>query len=187
MNRKHLTAILAVSASTAFAFNYETLVKNAESTDGKAPISSIWQEQNAKALAEATSKEVIAGFTDSEASAMKLLSAVKPAYVTDPLDAYRIAEVTHWVMVDADASWYEFWREHRGTNRRVWTEALIATALGASDDYVKTFCLDQLRWCAFPCQTEQVARIGASGGKAVRDFAQMVVRELKGDRIGMCK
>ena len=184
MERRILVAILAAAAIPAFAFNYETLIKNAESTDGKAPIASIWQKENEKALAAAVSEGEIAAYTDSEEAAMKLLSSVKPAYATDPLDAFRIAEVTHWVMVDSDSSWYEFWREHRGPNRRIWTEALIATASGASDDYVKLFCLDQLRWCAFPCQAEKVALVGACGGKGVRDFAQMVVRELKGDRIG---
>ena len=187
MKRKHLAAILAAAALPAFAFNYETLIKNAESTDGKAPIASIWQKDNEKALAAAVSEESIAAYTDSREAAMKLLSSVKPAYDTDPLDSFRIAEVTHWVMVDADSSWYEFWREHRGSNRRVWTEALIETASGASDDYVKIFCLDQLRWCAFPCQAEKVGLVGARGGKAVRDFAQMVVRELKGDRIGSAR
>ena len=187
MERKHLVAILAAAALPAFAFNYETLVKNAESTDGKAPISSIWQDKNGKALDAAMSEEAIAAFTESEEAAMKLLSSVKPAYATDPLDAFRIAEVTHWVMVDSDSSWYEFWREHRGSNRRVWTEALLATASGATDDYVKIFCLDQLRWCAFPCQAERVGLVGAGGSKAVGDFAQMVARELKGDRIGAAR
>ena len=49
MKRKHLAAILAAAALPAFAFNYETLIKNAESTDGKAPIASIWQKDNEKA------------------------------------------------------------------------------------------------------------------------------------------
>ena len=187
MERKHLVAILAAAALPALAFNYETLVKNAESADGKAPISSIWQKENGKALSAAMAEESIAAYAGSREAAMKLLSSVKPAYATDPLDAFRIAEVTHWVMVDSDSSWYEFWREHRESNRRIWTEALIDTATGASDDYVKLFCLDQLRWCAFPCQADKVGLVGARGGRAVRDFAQMVVRELKGESIGIAR
>lgn len=180
MNMKTLTLLFACAALSASAFNYEALSKtDALSDTNGAPLASVWQDRNRAVLAAATADDEMESATASAAAALKLLSSVRPAYATDPLDAFRIAEVTHWVMVDAGSSWYELWREHRAANRRVWTEALLATALGASDDYVKIFCLDQLRWCAFPCQAEKIELVGAGGGRAVRDFAQMIVRELR--------
>ena len=181
MNAKFFLTLLATAALPAFAFNYETLVKNAESTDGKAPISSIWQEKNKAALDAATAEDVIAAFTDSEEAAQALLARVKPAYATDPLVSYQIAEVTHWVMVDSDASWYEFWREHRGDRRRLWAESLLRTAEKAADEYVQIFCLDQLRWCGCACQADRIRRLGVkSTSNGVREFVCWVIRELTG-------
>ena len=185
MNGKKLAAILASAALPVFAVNYETLVKSAESTDGKAPISSLWQRQNAKELAAATSEAAIVACTDSAEAAAALLARVKPAYATDPLDACLIAEVTHWVMVDAGSSWYEFWREHRGDRRKVWADALLKAVEGAADEYVAIFCLDQLRWCGSRCQVERLRALGAKAkSKPVAEFVRLLVRELEGDRIG---
>ena len=181
MKAKHGMMVLVAAAFPALAaVNYESLVKSAESTaGGKAPIASLWQEQNRPALEAALADEAIAAFTDTSEAARRLLARVKPGYGTDPLDACRIAEVSHWVMVDADASWYEFWREHRSDRRRLWTDALLETAERASDEYVRIFCLDQLRWCGFRCQADRILKLGArAGSKPVRELAEMVAREL---------
>lgn len=171
-------AVLQVVAAT----DYEALVRDNQSTEGgKAPIASEWQGANLDKLAAATDESVIASFVDSEEAALELLKNVKGAYKTDPLLAVQIVEVTHYVMTDANSSWYEFWRAHRDGERRLWTKALLKTAKESSDDYIKTFCLDQLRWCGYPCQAKCVTTIG--GGKAVQDFAAMVARELKGETI----
>ena len=177
-----LLILLPLAAFSAEEFDYVAVAaRKADPKDAATPLFSDWQARNEKSLAAALCEEEIAGFAETEAAALGLIARVKPAYQTDPLDACRIAETTHWVMVDAGSSWYEFWRAHRQSGRRVWTEALLKSAEAASDDYVKIFCLEQLRWCGRSDQTARIARIGErSGSKAVKDFARWVVRELGG-------
>ena len=180
MNAKVIFAMALFAAGSAMAVNYEALVKSAETSgDGVAPISSIWQKENAAALSKATAPEAVAACVADGASARALLAKVKTAYETDPVAAYQIAEVTHWVMVDSDAAWYEFWREHRGDERRIWTDALIDTALASRDDYIRLFCLDQLRWCACPCQVERIRPIGDNASAGVRQMVDLVIRGLE--------
>ena len=181
MNAKVILSVALLAAGSAMAVNYEALVKSAETSgDGVAPISSIWQKENAAALAKATAPEAVAACVADEASARALLAKVKTAYETDPVTAYQIAEVTHWVMVDSDAAWYEFWREHRGDRRRLWAEALLRTAEKAADEYVQIFCLDQLRWCGCKCGAKCLAAFAeGEKSKAVKDFAAWVARELE--------
>ena len=61
-------------------------------------------------------------------------------------------------------------------------KALLLRAEKADDGYVKTFCLDQLRWCApnCPCVRRRIGEIGSkSGDKAVGDMAELVLKELE--------
>ena len=173
----------ALAAAASYATNYEALVKSAESSgDGVAPISSIWQKDNELALAEATSPASIAECVADRDAADALLAGVKTAYETDPMTAFRIAEATHYVTAVPEPQWYEFWKESRRGARRTWTEALLARARSSDDDYVRIFCIDQLRWCAFPCQSGAVRALGNMREKGVWDFAQQVANELEGRR-----
>ena len=173
--------LLPFVAFSAKEFDYVAVAaRKTDPKDVATPLFSDWQTRNEKSLAAALSAEEIAGFAETETAALELIARVKPAYQTDPLDACRIVETTHWVMVDADSSWYEFWRAHRQSSRRVWTEALLKSAEAASDDYVRIFCLEQLRWCGYSDQTARIAQIGErSGSRAVKDFVRWVVRELR--------
>ena len=177
-----LSVCLAAASSLA-AVNYETLVKSAESSgDGVAPISSIWQKENETVISEATEPEAIAASVESREMADALLAEVKPAYETDPVAAVKIAEVTHYVMEGANVPWWVFWRSSRNGERRIWTEALIARAKSSDDEYVKIFCLDQLRWCAYPEQSQEILSVGDGVFGPAAKFAVQVAQEVGGRR-----
>ena len=74
--------------------------------------------------------------------------------------------------------------EWENTNDVVLAES---TAEESGDTYVKMACLDQLRWCGCdcPCVLKRIRAIGAQGDKSVKDFSEMVVRELTGKSIGL--
>ena len=56
---------------------------------------------------------------------------------------------------------------------------LIDTALASRDDYIRLFCLDQLRWCACPCQAERIRPIGDNASAGVRQMVDLVIRGLE--------
>jgi len=147
-----------------------------------APSAVEWQNTNDVALAEATTDDALAAIVADETSALGLLNRLKGAYATEPLVAFQVAAVSQWVMGE-DPSRFAFWKPSRSEGRRVWVKALIATAEWNSDNYIKTFCLDQLRWCGCncPCLQDRILKVGeTSGDKGVKDFAVWVVRELQG-------
>ena len=146
------------------------------------PLTSVWQLSQRKAIDEATADAVLAAFVKDAASAEALLAKLKGAYATDPLTLTQIASVSQWVMLP-DA-WYNFiWDGPHAAGRKVWVKALIGKAASSSDDYVRIFCLDQLRWCGRPCQAECIMKVAdASSSKAVREMADTVVRHIYGRR-----
>ena len=169
----------SVSAAAVFAVNYEEIAKAVEpSGDDVAPITSDWQQEHAQELAAATSPEALAACVESRDAARALLDGVKPAYETDPLAAFRIAAVTRYVMNSPEPSWYAFWRRSRHAERVVWTESLMDRARWADDGYVKIFCIEQLRWCAFPGQADAVRALGEGCEKGVHEFAAQVADEI---------
>ena len=132
------------------------------------PMAVEWQAKNKAALEAATSDKELVCFVRDLASARALLAEVKPAYATDPLKACQIAAVSQFVMRPG-------WEHARG----IWTEALFQAFMTAKDDSVRIAYLDQLRWCG--CQRHAGAiQVIVSGcrSKAVRDFADVVIREL---------
>ena len=172
--------VAALAAAAAMATNYEQLGKIAESYgDDVAPISSTWQKEHEAELAAATAPEAVAACVASRDAAKALLECVKTAYETDPLVAFRIAEVTRYVMLEPEPSWYRFWSSSRRAERELWTEALLDRARWTADEYVKIFCIEQLRWCAFPEQADAVRSLGEDCEKGVRDFAAQIAGELK--------
>lgn len=151
-----------------------------EDKGAKYPTAVVWSAQNDEALSAATSEDVLAAFAESDEAASALLANLKGAYASDPIALTQIAAVSQWVM-QPEPCWLFFWEPSRSAGRKVWVGALLSAAERNSDNYVKTFCLDQLRWCApnCPCVRRRIADIGAkSGDKGVKDMADLVLKEL---------
>ena len=142
------------------------------------PMAVEWHNANRAALESKTSKEAIAAFVADEASAKSLLGKVKSAYATDPMIAVQAAAVSQYVMT-AEPSWWEFWNWFSDSPREVWAKALLETAASSSDSYVVEFCVDQLRWCAYPEQAADLCAIGKKAKcKAVKQMVRMAVSEI---------
>jgi hypothetical protein len=62
--------------------------------------------------------------------------------------------------------------------RERWVAQLVKAAETSTDSYRTTFFLDQLRWCGRKADVKAVLAIGEKGCKAVKDFSEMVAREL---------
>ena len=132
------------------------------------PSAAEWQAANKDALAKATSDAELVCFVRDGASASALLAKVKPNYATDPLVASQIAAISQFVMRPG-------WENARG----IWTEALFKAFQTATDDSVRMAYLEQLRWCGCKKHAGAIQVVAsACKSKAVRDFANVVVREL---------
>jgi|GEM_PF-2771328 len=132
------------------------------------PSAAEWQAANKDALAKATSDAELICFVRDVASARALLAEVKPNYATDPLKASQVAAVSQFVMRPG-------WEHARG----IWTEALFKSFQAATDDGVRMAYLEQLRWCGCKKHAGAIQVVAsACTSKAVRDFANVVVREL---------
>ncbi len=147
------------------------------------PMAVEWHNKNDAALKAATTPEALKAYVNDAESAKALLAKVKGAYYSDPMTLTVAAAVTQFVMQPDDCGWlcsvgrfFAFWRT---CPRTVWTEALLSCPKESKDVYVQMFCLDQLRWCGTSSQAADIKAFGASArDKAVRDFAEMVAREL---------
>ena len=106
---------------------------------GAAPTAVEWQNKNDAALAAATRPEVLAKFVATPAAAEALLAQVGPAYAGDPLVLTQIAAVTQLVMCPKC--------DKAPAARKVWVAALEKAVESAKDDYVRTFCRQQLDLC----------------------------------------
>jgi len=113
--------------------------KDAMASDKAHPMAYEWQKANAVQIAAATKVEVLESFVKDEASALGLLSQVKGAYETDPLVATQIASVTQLVMCPKCSK--------ASTGRMVWVAALERVRAETKDEYIRTFCDQQLRLC----------------------------------------
>ena len=132
------------------------------------PSAAEWQAANKDALAKATSDSELVTFVRDVASARALLAKVKPNYGTDPLVASQIAAISQFVMRPG-------WESARG----VWANALFDAFRTATDDTVRMAYLEQLRWCGGTKHAGAIQVVAsACKSKAVRDFANVVVREL---------
>ena len=89
---------------------------------------------------------MLAGFVADAESADALLAQLKGAYETDPIVMTQIAAVTQWVMLP-DPCFLFFWKPCPSTGREVWKQALERKVSSAMDDYVRTFCRQQLELC----------------------------------------
>ncbi len=136
------------------------------------PMAVEWHNQNAAALDAAVKDDVLAAFVKDDESALALLDQVKDGYKTDAKAAIQIAAVTQWVMAKSEA---------RKAQRMTWVKALMLEAEETRCDYVKLFCLDQIRWCGCKCPrlAERVRKLGLNSSKAVTEMCDLVERGLK--------
>ena len=112
----------------------------------EAPLAVNWSRENDEKIAAATEESVLAGFVSDAKSADALLAQLKGAYETDPIVMTQIAAVTQWVMLP-DPCFLCFWRPCPSDGRVVWKQALERRISTAMDDYVRTFCKQQLELC----------------------------------------
>ena len=112
----------------------------------KAPFAVGWSQAHDAEIKAATEEEVLAACVADAASAAALLGKIKPAYESDPLVLTQIAAVTQWVMTE-DPCFLFFWKPSPSAGRKVWTEALARKIAESKDDYIRTFCRQQLDLC----------------------------------------
>ena len=98
-----------------------------------------WQQANPDAVRAATDVKVLSAFVASDAAADELLAQVGSAYDGDPMVLTQIAAVTQLVMTPGCPKAAEA--------RPRWVAALRRAKARASEDYVRTFCDQQLRLC----------------------------------------
>ena len=147
-------------------------------SDRQYPMAVEWHNTNRVALDAKASDDAVAAFAEDADAAKALLAKVKGAYATDPMVAVQVAAVSQYVMT-AEPSWWEFWTWFSDSPREVWTKALLDTAAAADDAYVAEFCIDQLRWCAYPEQAADVCAIGRKAKcKALKQMVRMAVSEI---------
>ena len=110
--------------------------------DGKddgIPTAVAWQNDNEAEIADATKPETLRGFVASDAAADALLAQLKGAYASDPLVMTQIGGVTQLVLCPKCPK--------ATACRRIWVAALERRIASSDDDYVKTFCRQQLWLC----------------------------------------
>lgn len=163
---------LVLAAGALFAKDAEILDirPSAESMKG-APTSVTWQHQNKAALNAAVQPTALKAIVSDAAKADALCAAVQPAYYTQPLKAFQLAAATQYVMTPGVDAKY----------RKLWACALVKAGKKATDASVKQFFMDQLRWCACEKCIPAVYEI-AGAEKNLKDFADMIARELKGKK-----
>ncbi|MGN0853362.1 MAG: hypothetical protein ACI4Q3_08300 [Kiritimatiellia bacterium] len=173
-------AALAASAadSNPFADYGPATASNAAS-----PMAAEFQNRNDDDLAQATTPEALSVFVKDETAARDLLAKVTSAYASCPKTLTVVAAVSQHVMRKEEGCPFlnalAFWRRSRAAERGVWTRSLLAVAGASNDYYVQMFMLDQLRWCGMPCQAPAIRALGSRSSGGVREFADLVARELE--------
>ena len=122
--------------------DYGVAMKDSE----KSPFAVGWSQAHDAEIKAVTEEEVLAACVADAASAAALLGKIRPAYESDPLVLTQIAAVTQWVMTD-DPCFLFFWKPSPSAGRKVWTEALARKIAESKDDYIRTFCRQQLDLC----------------------------------------
>ena len=112
----------------------------------KFPFAVGWSRAHDAEIKAATEEDVLAACVADAESASALLGKVKPAYESDPLVLTQIAAVTQWVMTE-NPCFLLFWKPSPSAGRKVWTEALVRKIAESKDDYIRTFCRQQLDLC----------------------------------------
>lgn len=169
-----LCAAIAAMAAGAAENPYSSYEK-AMAPVKDSPMAVEWQNKEDKAIADATACGALAAYVKDAAAAKALLAKVKGAYASCPQDLTVVAAVSQFVVKPACPN---VCPKACAEGRKVWTAALLEAAQTSADDYVKTFMLDQLRWCGCPSQAAAVRALGDKSSKSVKDFAYWVAAEL---------
>lgn len=131
-----LMMVVALAAGCVTKDAYD--IRPEAKADG-VPSSVEWQNANDARLKAATTPEALAKFVGSDAAADALLAQIGSAYKGDPLVLTQIACVTQLVMCPKC--------DKAPARRKLWVAALERAQANATDDYVKTFCRQQLDLC----------------------------------------
>ena len=122
--------------------DYTLAMKSTE----KDPLAVNWSKAHDAEIVAATAEDVLAGCVADAANAATLLAKIKPAYESDPLALIQIAAVTQWVMMP-DPCFLFFWEPSPSDGRKVWSAALARKIAESKDNYIRTFCRQQLDLC----------------------------------------
>ena len=122
--------------------SYGTAMKDS----AKSPFAVGWSQAHDAEIKAATEEDVLAACVADAVSAAALLGKIKSAYESDPLVLTQIAAVTQWVMTE-DPCFLFFWKPSPSVGRTVWAEALARKIAESKDDYIRTFCRQQLDLC----------------------------------------
>ena len=147
--KKFLLAVMMAVGAVAWAADpnpfsdYGAAMKSTE----EHPLAVNWSKAHDAEIAAATTEDVLAEFVEDVESATGLLAKLKPAYETDPIVMIQIAAVTQWVMLP-DPCFLFFWKPFPSSGRVVWMAALSKKISETQDEYVRTFCQQQLDLCA---------------------------------------
>ena len=176
-------ALCALTLSTAFASVYNDDLAYTDSL--KAPTATVWQEEQASAIASATAPKELEKVLADRATIDALLASVGEAYAGDPIKLTQIAAISQYVMRPGC--------DKAPAQRKVWTDALLQAAQQATagygegffrgvwrtiglvstpdNGYTAVFLLDQLRWCG---RKEQIPAVDELADCAVcPDVASM--------------
>ena len=143
--KKLIFAMVVAVAACAFAKDQYDIRPDAAKA-ASAPTAVEWQNKNDAAIAAATEPDVLAAFVADAAAADALLAKIGSAYEGDPIVLTQIAAVTQWVMLP-DPCFLFFWKPSPSAGREVWTAALVRKIAEAKNDYIRTFCRQQLDLC----------------------------------------
>ena len=146
--KKLVFSLIVVAAVSVFAKDQYDIRPDTAGKDS-VPTAVEWQNGNDAAIAAATEDSVLATFVVDVAAAEALLAKIRPAYESDPLILTQIAAVTQWVMT-SEPCWLCFWKPSPAKGRVVWNLALARKIAESKDDYIRTFCRQQLGLCAIP-------------------------------------
>ena len=146
---KKIAFVCAVTlVSTLFAADPNPFADygKAMASDKDSPMAVEWQGARAEAIAAATEPSILAAFVEDAESAAALLDKLQPAYATCPMVMTQIAAVTQWVMLPEPCFLF-FWEPSPAAGRKVWVSALEMKIATSPDDYIRTFCRQQLALC----------------------------------------
>lgn len=198
MKKIVIVAMMALAAAV-FAKDQEILdIRPAPAKPGDAPSAVQWQKTHTNELSKLTTQWAENFFKGGQKAIDAELAWVMPAFGTEPLKAVEIAFLSQYVMTlpscggckNAGKPWWKFWGSSEkdcakvAGPRELWAKSLLKFAANAKEPEVTNWFLDQIRWCGLPCQAKCVRSLAANKDKAVKDFAEMVARELEGKAIG---
>jgi hypothetical protein len=183
---KKFLLIAAIAISMASFAKYVDPNPYANYSAGMAPVKGhtmaiAWHATDRAKIDEATAPANISAILASEEKIKALLGEIKEAYQTDELAAAKIAAISQFVMKGAQpkSPWWKFWSSEKiSIVRQSWANALIERIKSTDDNYIKEYCLDQLRWCGYAKLTPEIVEIAKTSDKAVSDMAMIVIDQI---------